>query len=154
MLLGYVDDIWGWNFAADTNDVLDHDGHGTHVAGIIASNPIRKPSVRGVAPNAVIMPCRFTESPTSGYISAAIQCMEYAFDMGADIVSNSWGGAGAYSLALEEAMIRASRNGMLQINAAGNSGVNNDVSPENATYPAAFDTDIIISVAAIDRDGK
>jgi len=151
---GYVDDTWGWNFAHNTNNVLDFDGHGTHVAGIIAGTETTDPDrFSGVAPNVAILPCRFTESSDTGTVSAAIQCMEYAFEMEADIISNSWGGVGAYSFALEEAMNRASRLGRLQINAAGNSAMDNDGSREQATYPAAYDTDIIISVAAIDNEG-
>lgn len=150
---GFVDDVYGWNFASNTNDVMDHDGHGTHVAGIIAAEASANQDFTGAAPNVLILPCRFTDTPDSGSVSAAIQCIEYAFEMGVDIMSNSWGGAGAYSLALRRAMERASANGNLQITAAGNAGVDNDGSIETATYPASFDTDIIISVAAIDGDG-
>lgn len=32
---GYVDDVRGWNFLAQTNSPMDDDEHGTHVAGII-----------------------------------------------------------------------------------------------------------------------
>lgn len=150
---GFVDDIYGWNFASDTNHVMDENGHGTHVAGIIAAEASASQDFIGAAPNVVILPCRFTDTPESGTVSAAIQCIEYAFEMGVDIMSNSWGGSGTYSLALESAMERASANGNLQITAAGNSGVDNDASIETATFPASFDTDIIISVAAIDGEG-
>ena len=33
---GYVDDVYGWNFVSENNNVKDDHGHGTHVAGIIA----------------------------------------------------------------------------------------------------------------------
>ena len=33
---GYVDDINGWNFVTNNNQVF-HDSHGTHVAGIIGA---------------------------------------------------------------------------------------------------------------------
>lgn len=33
---GYVDDLFGWNFVGQNNDVNDDYYHGTHVAGIIA----------------------------------------------------------------------------------------------------------------------
>ena len=32
---GYIDDIHGWNFVANSNSPLDDDDHGSHVAGII-----------------------------------------------------------------------------------------------------------------------
>eukprot|EP00210_Caulerpa_lentillifera_P003832 g3660.t1 len=152
---GYIDDIWGWNFGGDNNDVKDFDGHGTHVAGIIAGAETNDPDTfAGVAPNVMILPCRFTDSSDSGTVSSAIQCIEYGFEMNVDIFSNSWGGVGAYSFALEQAMNRANHLGRLQINAAGNSAADNDGSREEATFPAAYDTDIIISVAAIDNNGQ
>ncbi|CAD7704405.1 unnamed protein product, partial [Ostreobium quekettii] len=61
-LNGFVDDIRGWNFFENTNETMDRNGHGTHVAGILAADP--DPSGRvnhqGIAPNALILPCRFT----------------------------------------------------------------------------------------------
>jgi subtilisin family serine protease len=33
---GYIDDIHGWNFVNNNSDVMDRNGHGSHVAGIIA----------------------------------------------------------------------------------------------------------------------
>ena len=35
---GFVDDVAGWNFGAGNADVSDMDGHGTHVAGIVAGS--------------------------------------------------------------------------------------------------------------------
>jgi subtilisin family serine protease len=32
---GYVDDVYGWNFANGNNNTLDGNSHGTHVAGTI-----------------------------------------------------------------------------------------------------------------------
>lgn len=57
-------------------------------------------------------------------------------------------------MALEEAMQRANQRGTLQVIAAGNTGSDNDGPAEMATYPAAFDTEIILSVAAIGSDGR
>ena len=34
---GFIDDVHGWNFLANNNDLSDHIGHGTHVSGIIVS---------------------------------------------------------------------------------------------------------------------
>ena len=31
---GYIDDIYGWNFNDNTNDISDYIGHGTHTAGL------------------------------------------------------------------------------------------------------------------------
>eukprot|EP00971_Amphidinium_carterae_P196119 3891645-Amphidinium_carterae.1 len=34
---GYIDDVNGFNFEADTADITDENGHGTHCAGVIAA---------------------------------------------------------------------------------------------------------------------
>lgn len=149
-----MDDISGWNFAENNNDVMDFNAHGTHVAGVIAAAPSTSPRIQGLAPNAKILPCKFTSAATGGTISSAIQCLEYAWMMGADITSNSWGGAGAFSLSLSSAIDRAERSGVMVVAAAGNDGVDNDPSVVQATFPASFDHDIILSVAAVDADGR
>ncbi|GMH36646.1 hypothetical protein BSKO_04519 [Bryopsis sp. KO-2023] len=151
---GFVDDINGWNFAENNNDVMDTNGHGTHVAGIIAASPSEEPRFQGISPNAKILPCKFTSSVSMGAISDAVRCLDYAAMMGADITSNSWGGAGAYSLALKSVLDHAERMGILVVAAAGNSAVNNDPSVADATYPASYDNANIISVAAVDDEGR
>lgn len=35
---GYADDVYGYNFIANTGNATDDHGHGTHVAGIVGSN--------------------------------------------------------------------------------------------------------------------
>ena len=51
---GYVDDINGWNTALGTNDISDIQGHGSHVAGIIAAEDNGIGRI-GVAPKVKIM---------------------------------------------------------------------------------------------------
>lgn len=151
---GFVDDIYGWNFADDNADVTDSNGHGTHVAGIIAASRTEEPRFQGLSLNTKILPCKFTSSVSQGSISDAIRCLDYAAMMGADITSNSWGGAGAYSLALKAVIDHAERMGILVVAAAGNSAVNNDPSIADATFPASYDNENIISVAAVDDQGR
>ena len=43
--------LGGWDFANNDADPSDDDGHGTHVAGIVAADG---PSLRGVAPHATL----------------------------------------------------------------------------------------------------
>jgi subtilisin family serine protease len=145
---GYVDDVNGWNFFDNNNDVFysaDEDYHGTHVAGTIAgrANTI---GVIGVAPNVKIMPLKFI-GPGYGYTDDAIKAINYAKGKGVKISNNSWGGGG-YSQALYDSI---KNSNSLFVAAAGNSGVNADTNP---MYPAAYDLSNILSVAAIDNTGN
>ncbi|MDH6085549.1 S8 family serine peptidase [Chrysosporum ovalisporum TAC611] len=71
--------------------------------------------------------------------------MEYATAQGVKLTNNSWGGGG-YSQGLYDAIAAAGDAGSLFIAAAGNESNNNDSSP---SYPASYNLDNIISVAAI-----
>ena len=56
---GYVDDVNGWNFAEDNNDVNDtHGGRGTMLAGIVAAETNNKKGVAGISWNARVMPLK------------------------------------------------------------------------------------------------
>ncbi len=145
---GYVDDVRGWDFASNDNDPWDPGGHGTHVAGTIAASGDNGIGITGVCWRARIMPVRFITAAGSGLESDAIAAIDYAVANGAQIINASWGGPDSVQ-ALKEAIADARDAGVLFVAAAGNSnpGVNNDVSPH---YPASFDLDNIIAVAASD----
>ncbi len=140
---GYIDDIRGWNFNAKTNDPKDDNGHGTHCAGTIAAVGNNGVGVAGVGWNVKIMPLKFLNAAGSGYVSDAISAILYANKMGATVISNSWSGTG-YTQSLKDAIDASSA---VVVCAAGNSGKNSDVNPQN---PAAFQSANIISVAATD----
>lgn len=144
---GYIDDIYGWNFDGDNNNVTDDNGHGTHVAGIIAASGNNTLGVSGVMWNATIMPLKFLDKNGDGYISDAVKAIDYATKMGAFIINCSWGGPG-YSKALDDAIKASSA---LVICAAGNevSSEDIDISPN---YPASYTSSNIITVAAVDKN--
>lgn len=144
---GYVDDVFGIDATQETGDPMDNDGHGTHVAGTIgAAANDGNPHV-GVAWQVRLMACKFIGDDGFGSTSDAIQCIDYAVEHGARISNNSWGG-GPFSQALFDAIRRARDRGMLFVAAAGNESNDND---RNPSYPASYQLDNIISVAAIDR---
>ncbi|MBF0386083.1 MAG: S8 family serine peptidase [Candidatus Omnitrophica bacterium] len=135
---GYVDDIRGWNFAGNDNEVMDSDfGHGTWVSGIIAAKGNNSYGIIGVAPEAKIMPLKTSYSPSNlSPISELIAAIDYALENGADIINISLSSSVAnYSVpALEDAIKLAHSQGMIVIVAAGN--MNSDVknySPANMT---------------------
>lgn len=146
---GYIDDINGFDFLNHDSSVFDagdQDIHGTHVAGIIAAKANNRKGIAGVAPGVKIMALKFI-GPEGGNISDAIEAIEYARSMGVKVSNNSWGGS-EYSQSLRDAI---EDSGMLFIAASGNSGADADLAPE---YPAAFECDNIISVAALNNRGS
>lgn len=142
---GYVDDVYGYDFANNDADPMDGNGHGTHCAGTIGAVHNDGVGVAGVMDQVTLVPIKFLDDSGSGSLDAAIQSIDYATKMNVDLMSNSWGGGGR-SEALNEAIKRAADKGIVFTAAAGNSSSNNDASE---AYPANYDQPNVISVAAL-----
>lgn len=144
---GYVDDIHGWNFNNNTNNPIDEVGHGTHCAGTIGAVGNNGIGVVGVNWKVKMAALKFLDSQGKGNTSDAISAINYAAQMKFPITNNSWGG-GAYSQALRDAI--NSYKGLFVV-AAGNETNNNDKTP---SYPASYDCNNILAVAATDSNDK
>jgi thermitase len=147
---GVIDDIHGYNAITGGGDPKDDHGHGSHTSGTIAARGNDGKGVVGVNWDAKIMAIKFLAAEGGGTLDDAVKAIDYAIKMKADIMTNSWGG-GPYTQSLYDAIKRAKDAGILFVAAAGNAGTNVDESPE---YPAAYDLDNILSVAAIDNAGE
>ena len=141
---GFIDDVHGWNFYSGNNNPYDDDDHGTHVAGIVLgvmqnifASPMAPAKIR-------IMPLKFLGADGTGSTSDAISAIYYAVNNGANIINNSWGGAG-YSQALHEALKYAYDHDVFIATAAGNYHYNNDAVD---MYPANYPIPSQITVAA------
>jgi subtilisin family serine protease len=153
---GYVDDLHGWDFANKDNTIFDgtSDDHGTHVAGTIAAAGNNDTGVAGMCWNAKLISAKFL-GRQGGTTANAVKAVNYITDLKVrdrlNIVAtnNSWGGGG-FSQSLKDAIDAAGAQNILFVAAAGNSGANIDSTP---SYPAAYDSASIISVAAIDKNG-
>jgi subtilisin family serine protease len=149
---GYLNDYHGWNFINDTANVQDNNGHGTHVAGIMAAASNNAYGVAGVDWGAQIMPLKTIDAYGNGSVDAAVSAIYYAVAHGAKVINASWSGPTA-DLALENAISYANTRGVVFVAAAGNESVNNDIIP---SYPANYDTLLpnVLSVAAVDQAGN
>lgn len=154
---GFIDDINGWDFAAHNASVYDGpaDDHGTHVAGTVAAVANNGVGVFGVCPSARLITAKFL-GVNGGTTASAVKAINYltqlkrAKKINLVATNNSWGGGG-YSQALHDAIKAAGNANILFIAAAGNSATNIDKVP---SYPASYKLPNVISVAAIDKNGR
>jgi len=148
---GYINDFVGWDFRNKDNNPFDDRYHGTHVAGTLGADGSNGKGVTGVTWNVQLAALKFLGSTGSGYISDALEALNYCVTMNIPISNNSWSGGG-YSTAFYQAIQGARANGHLFVAAAGNSNKNTDNTP---VYPASYNLDNIISVASTTRyDGR
>ena len=156
---GYVDDVRGWDFDGNTNNINSGgagDDHGTHVAGTIGGVGGNGTGVAGVCWSGVKMISGKFLGRRGGTTANAIRAVDYFTDLktrhGLNIVAtnNSWGGGG-FSQGLQDAIERANNAGILFIAAAGNSAYNCDSG--SACYPSEYPNANVIAVASITSTG-
>lgn len=152
---GYIDDYFGCHFEPGSNqatcaEVYDINGHGTHVAGIIAAEHKANPSqldeqpIFGVAPQAKILPVGFMNADGGGTLSSAIEGIRFARARGAHVINASWGGNFCGPL-LKMEIEDAIAEGVLFVTAAGNAGGDLAILQD---LPAAFDLPLQLTVGA------
>lgn len=109
----------------DVTNVMDKNGHGTHVAGIIAASWDGH-GTSGAANGAKLMSVKVGFETGSVDLSACVKGYAYissALDEGVDIrvINNSWGGVGS-SVSINLAMTEVGRKGAVSVCASGNDG--------------------------------
>jgi hypothetical protein len=145
---GFIDDIRGWDFVgasafpAPTPDAdpMDGDGHGTHVAGTVAAAGNNGIGVVGVAFRAKVMALKGLDDNGTGWDSNLAAAIVYAAQNGADVINNSWSGAG-FSRTIADAVDFAHSLGVVVVAAAGN-----DHADARGFHPAGLAN--VITVAA------
>ncbi|KAK3244933.1 hypothetical protein CYMTET_43312 [Cymbomonas tetramitiformis] len=142
---GYIDDINGYDFVNDDNNPDDDNHHGTLCSGIVATigNSLRESAGNNYTVS--IMALKILDSFGFGYISGAIQALDYALQMNAKISLHAWGGIMNSSFAMSAAIDGAVTANHVFVAAAGNQKQDTDANPQ---YPGAYSHPTVISVAA------
>lgn len=136
---GYADDVHGWNFLTNTNDVRPikaggtEEGfvHGTLVASLIGARGNNDIGVAGVAWNVKLMPVVALDETGGGSSGTVADAVRYAANNGAQIINLSLEGY-TESSALASALAYARSKGVLTVAASG-----------NGEGPAGFDLDML-----------
>ena len=144
---GVIDDYYGADMIDRKGSGTDENGHGTHVAGIIAARGDNGLGVSGICWTASVVSVKFLDKRGRGGTADAVAAIEYAVDEGAKVINCSFG-TSSKSSALQRAVAYAKEEGALLVVAAGNDG--NDIEDE-PSYPAAFTDGNILTVAATTR---
>ncbi|KAG2435743.1 hypothetical protein HXX76_006939 [Chlamydomonas incerta] len=163
---GLIDDVYGYDFAGTCENDYPSDGcgpksdpqdtgtHGSHCAGIVGAVRNNGVGISGIAPRVKIM-CLKVSTPSNNFYTAHIlKAYDYAYRMGAHVVSCSFGPAepNMKTISADElAAYVAERNlyraalqpmvdkNMLIIAAAGNENTNLDQLDQfNTTYMPCF----------------
>ena len=127
--------VGGYNVADNTSDPLDLNGHGTHIAGIVASNDT---IYKGVAPGANLAAVKVFPGSSSGTTEAVViagidWCITHAVNLSISVISLSLGdgslnNASCDSSSLGIAVNQAVDAGLLVSVASGNNGYSTGIS--------------------------
>jgi len=136
-----VDVPSGYNHVADNTDLDDHNGHGTHVAGIIAS----------VAPGAEIVPFKVLDDNGSGHWSSVGRGLLHAAAVDADVINMSLGSSRMMPEFVQAAVEEvAAAYDAVMVAAAGHSCESGDACMD--VFAPAVHIDVL-SVGALDQVG-
>jgi subtilisin len=99
----------GWDFVNNDNDPMDDNGHGTHVAGILAAEK-NGYLVVGVAPGVELYALKILNANGEGDVTGLIAALQWAVDHDIDVVNMSLG-THEISAALQAAVENAAAAG-------------------------------------------
>ncbi|MBO8163278.1 MAG: peptidase S8 [Brevibacillus sp.] len=132
----------GYNVIARNQKPQDDNGHGTHVAGIIAARTNNRDGIAGMSWNSMIMPIKAIGADGSGTAFDIAEGIRWATDHGAHVINLSVGNYTS-SAALQEACRYAYERNVVLVAATGNDATN------QPGYPAAYPE--VLGVSAVDH---
>ncbi|MBW2562232.1 MAG: S8 family serine peptidase [Deltaproteobacteria bacterium] len=142
----FIDDVNGWNFVYENNDLTDDNGHGTFVSGIIAANTNNGIGIAGINPGAQIMVLKVVNRDGRCESLNIFRALRYAANHGAKIINISLGAEGMSRL--EQLGVNyAHYRGAVVVVAAGNQA--SDITKHS---PAGLRK--VFSVSATKMEGK
>lgn len=137
----------GVNTINPSKSFNDDNGHGSHVAGIVAAvdNTI---GVVGVAPQANLYGVKVLNRSGWGWLSDIIEGLQWSIDNGVQVVNMSFGSS-SDNQSFHDAIIATYNAGITLVAAAGNSGPGDNT----VNYPAKYSEVIAVS-ATNSSDGQ
>lgn len=134
----------GYDVLAPGTSAADPNGHGTHVAGIVAAVAGNRRGVAGLAPRAAVLPIRVLDSAGRGTSDAVARGIVRAADRRPHVINLSLSIPGD-DPAVRQAVAYAQRKGVLVVAAAGNTGCG---LLRRTQYPAAYAG--VVGVGSVD----
>ena len=136
--------VAGKDFVDEDTNPHDGNGHGTHVAGIVAAVTNNSVGVASLGWNTRVMPLRVLNDEGSGSSSDIAAAINWGYLHGAKVLNLSLGGEG-YSSTVQDAVNHAHSAGALVVAAMGNYRLRGNPT----MYPAAYNN--VMAVAATSR---
>ena len=156
-LTGLPFGTYGYDLADEDRDVLDPEGHGTHVAGIVAAELGNDEGGAGMAPNARIMALKISDDDNvfvdSGIVRAYAYLKSACQQAGVNIVAANNSTVDLkvnpiLKLVMNDALESC---GIVSVCAAGNDSLDNDL---NVYQPASQRSTGVVAVGAGNQDGS
>lgn len=135
----------GISFVENHPGFDDDNGHGTHLAGIVAAQD-NEVGITGIAPNVDLYAVKVLDKYTNGKYSTVVKGIDWAIEHNVNIVLMSLGGK-KESAFFKEAMDKAYQKGILLIASAGNEGYKEG---NTISYPAKFQS--VVAVGALNKN--
>jgi subtilisin family serine protease len=134
--------VGGYDDVNNDADPLDDNGHGTHVAGIVAATASGPDGVTGVAPGAELTAYKVLDGNGNGMESTIIQGLEQAVALDnphrADVINMSLGGHAGSDDPLGQAAATVAASGVVVVAAAGNDGPGDGTAASPANAPGVL----------------